>query len=89
MISPVAVWSLYATLDIKLGFIRVGTLNTLSRRPPNVHIFTTTKRLWGILPRGSGAYPEFRSAADGGRIFGPARMARHEALIEEVIREAC
>lgn len=85
----VAVWSHYATLDTKLAFVRVGTLDDPSRAAPDVHIFTSTKQPWVILPAGAEAYPEFYSPADRVRMFGPERMARHEALIEEAKRETC
>lgn len=85
----VALWSHYATLDTKLAFVRVGTLADPSRLPPDVHIFTSTKQPWVVLPAGAEVYPAFYSAADRVRMFGPARMARREALIEEVKREAC
>jgi hypothetical protein len=88
-ICRVALWSHYATLDTKLAFVRAGTLDDPSRLPPDVHIFTSTKQPWVVLPAGAEAYPEFYSAADRLRMFGPERMARREALIEEVKREAC
>lgn len=85
----VAVWSHYATLDTKLAFIRVGTLDDPSHTPPDVHIFTSTKQPWVILPAGAEIYPEFYSATDRERMMGPERFARRAALIEEVKREAC
>lgn len=85
----VAVWSHYATLDTKLAFIRVGTLDDPSRAPPDVHIFTSTKQPWVVIPEGAENFAGFYSAPDRARMFGPERMARREALIEEVKREAC
>ncbi|PCI33855.1 MAG: aldehyde-activating protein [Alphaproteobacteria bacterium] len=48
----VAVWSNYYMGGIKdlIRFIRVGTLDKPDRLPPDVHIFTTTKQPWVILP---------------------------------------
>lgn len=85
----VAVWSHYATLDAKLAFVRVRTLDDPSRCPPDVHIFTSTKQTWVTLPAGAEAYKEFYSAADRARMFGPERMARRQALIDEAKRESC
>ncbi|MFN3959164.1 MAG: GFA family protein [Parvularculaceae bacterium] len=88
-VCRVAVWSHYATLDTKLAFVRVGTLDDPSRIAPDVHIFTSTKLPWVILPAGAEVYSEFYSAADRVRMFGPERMARREALIEEAKRLSC
>jgi len=85
----VAVWSHYATLDTKLAFIRVGTLGEPSRCPPDVHIFTSTKQPWVTVPAGAVVYPEFYSGADRVRLFGPERMARRQALIEEAQGQSC
>ncbi|MDZ7627105.1 MAG: GFA family protein [Parvularculaceae bacterium] len=88
-VCRVAVWSHYATLDTKLAFIRAGTLQDPSRASPDVHIFTSTKQPWVVIPAGAEAYAEFYSAADRARMFGPERMARRAALLEEVTRLAC
>ncbi len=79
----VAVWSHYATLDTKLAFVRAGTLDDPSRAAPDVHIFTSTKQPWVILPAGADAFPEFYEAADRERMMGPERLARLAALILE------
>ncbi len=84
-----AVWSHYATLDTKLAFVRVGTLDNPSRCPPDVHIFTSTKQPWVLIPAGAETYAGFYTAADRLRMFGPERMARREAMIEEAKRESC
>lgn len=85
----VAVWSHYATLVSKLAFIRAGTLDDPSLAPPDVHIFTSTKQPWVILPAGAETFSEYYSAADRERMMGPERLARFMALREEVKREAC
>lgn len=48
----VAVWSNYhmGGLKERIRFIRVGTLDNPDRLPPDVHIFTSTKQPWVILP---------------------------------------
>jgi hypothetical protein len=80
----VAVWSHYATLDTKLAFVRAGTLDNPSLAPPDVHIFTSTKQPWVILPAGAEAYAEFYSAEDRKRMMGPEAFQRRAALLEEV-----
>lgn len=85
----VALWSHYATLGAKLAFVRAGSLDDPSLAPPDVHIFTSTKQPWVVLPAGAEAYLEYYSAADRERMFGPEGLARRAALLEEVKREAC
>jgi len=55
----VAVWSHYAGAGEKFDFIRVGTLDEPDRLPPDVHIFTSTKQPWVVLPDGARAFDEF------------------------------
>ena len=88
-VCRVAVWSHYPTFDTKLAFVRAGTLDDPSRAPPDVHIFTSTKQPWVILPAGAEVYTEFYTAAGRERMMGPERFARRAALLEEVKREAC
>jgi hypothetical protein len=40
-------------------FVRVGTLDEAGRFPPDIHIFTSTKLSWVVLPQGAQAVPEF------------------------------
>ena len=60
----VALWSNYAGAGDKVRFVRVGTLDDPARCPPNIHIFTTTKQPWVVLPPGLPAVPEYFKAAD-------------------------
>lgn len=48
----VAVWSNYNMGGLRkhIRFIRVGTLDNPDLMPPNVHIYTSTKQPWVILP---------------------------------------
>lgn len=36
-----------------IRFIRVGSLDTPDRHPPDVHIFTATKQDWVVFPEGA------------------------------------
>jgi hypothetical protein len=55
----VAVWSNYAGGGDAVRFIRVGTLDEPDRLPPDIHIYTSSKQPWVILPTGTPAVPEF------------------------------
>jgi hypothetical protein len=50
----ITVWSYYLVLSGGIGeavrFIRVGTLDDPSRIPPDVHIYTSSKQPWVVLP---------------------------------------
>lgn len=48
-----AVWSHYATLNKKITFIRVGTLDKPNSMPPDIHIYTSTKQPWVTLQANS------------------------------------
>ena len=75
----VVLWSHYAGAGREMAFIRVGTLDDPAACPPDIHIFTSTKLPWYVLPDGVPAVPEFyrRSA------FWPeASLTRRKALLE-------
>jgi len=55
----VAVWSNYSGSGDAVRFLRVGTLDEPSRVPPDIHIFTSSKQPWVVLPAGAKAVPEF------------------------------
>ena len=55
----VALWSNYAGAGDKVRFMRVGTLDTPAAMPPDIHIFTSTKQPWVVLPEGTPAVPEY------------------------------
>ena len=77
----IAVWSHYASLGIKVAFVRVGTLDAPAMLPPGVHIFTASKQPWVAIPDGAESYGEFYREADRIRMFGPDGMARRKALL--------
>ena len=51
-ICKVAVWSNYhfGGMRERVRFLRVGTLDEPDRMPPDVHIFTSTKLPWYVIP---------------------------------------
>ena len=59
-----AVWSNYAGSGDAVRFIRVGTLDEPDRLPPDIHIYTSTKQPWVVLPSATPAVAEYYKAAD-------------------------
>jgi hypothetical protein len=59
----VAVWSHYPGGGPFLRFVRVGTLDDPDALPPDVHIYTTSKQPWVVLPEGAHVVPEFYDRA--------------------------
>jgi hypothetical protein len=55
----VALWSHYAGAGDALKFVRVGTLDDPDRLPPDIHIFTSSKQPWVVLPPGTPAMPGY------------------------------
>ncbi len=76
----VALWSNYSGAGPKFNFVRAGTLDDPSRVPPDIHIFTSTKQPWVILPDGVPAVPEFYKAAE---VWSADGLARFKAAREE------
>jgi hypothetical protein len=59
----VSVWSNYPQAGAAVRFVRVGTLDEPDRLPPDIHIHTSSKQPWLILPPGAKAVPEFYDLA--------------------------
>lgn len=55
----VALWSNYAGAGDAIRFVRVGTLEEPDRLPPDIHIFTSSKQPWVVLPPGVPAVAEY------------------------------
>lgn len=72
-----AVWSTYGGVE-KLRFVRVGTLDTPSALPPDVHIYTRSKLPWITLPAG---IPAFEAYYDSGRLWPAASLERRRAIL--------
>ena len=58
----VAVWSHYAGAGTSIRFVRVGTLDLPHAIEPDIHIFTSTKRPWVLLPEGTPAAEAYYDA---------------------------
>jgi hypothetical protein len=55
----VALWSNYHQAGAGVRFVRVGTLDDPDRFPPDIHIYTSTKQAWVVLPPDARVVPEF------------------------------
>jgi hypothetical protein len=75
----VTVWSNYPQAGQNIHFIRVGTLDDPSRAPPDIHIYTSTKQPWVVLPDGVPAVAEFYRAADHWPAESTARFKAERA----------
>lgn len=54
-----ALWSHYAGAGALIAFVRVGTLDSPDVLPPDIHIFTSTRQPWVVLPPSTPAVPEY------------------------------
>jgi hypothetical protein len=73
----VAVWSHYSGSGPLTKFIRVGTLDNPDALPPDVHIFTSSKQPWVVLPPGIPAFPQYY---DRKAVWSAESLTRFEAL---------
>ena len=55
----VAIWSNYPQAGPTVRFVRVGTMDSPDRCPPDIHIYTSSKLPWVTLPADAKAVPEF------------------------------
>jgi hypothetical protein len=55
----IALWSNYAGAGDAIRFVRVGTLDNPDLLPPDIHIFTSSKQPWVVLPAGVPAVFEY------------------------------
>ena len=74
----IALWSNYAGAGDKVRFVRVGTLDVPDRAPPDIHIFTSSKQRWVVLPPGVPAVAEYY---DRNELWPAESLARRRALL--------
>ncbi|MHB8447360.1 MAG: GFA family protein [Rudaea sp.] len=74
----IALWSNYAGAGPLFRFVRVGTLDGARSITPDIHIFTSTKQSWVILPPDVPAVPEYY---DRERYWPPASLSRRAAML--------
>ncbi len=58
-VCRIALWSNYAGAGDAIRFVRVGTLDEPDRLPPDIHIFTSSKQPWVVLPTDVPAVAEY------------------------------
>jgi len=73
----IALWSNYAAAGDAVRFVRVGTLDEPDRLPPDIHIFTSSKQPWVVLPTATPAVEEFYDLKD---YWPETSLARRRAL---------
>ena len=74
----IALWSNYGGAGDLVRFVRVGTLDEPGRLPPDIHIFTSTKQPWVVIPPGMPAVAEYYKSAD----YWPAEsIERRKAIL--------
>jgi hypothetical protein len=81
----VALWSHYAGAGSLFKFVRVGTLDEPDRLPPDIHIFTSSKQPWVILPAGTPAVAEYY---DSKRCWPADSLARRDAQRAAAMRRS-
>ena len=74
----IALWSNYGGSGDVVRFVRVGTLDKPDRLPPDIHIFTSSKQPWVVLPRGTPAVKEYY---DREKYWPKASLKRRLALL--------
>jgi hypothetical protein len=77
----IALWSNYAGAGASVRFVRVGTLDEPDHLPPDIHIFTSSKQPWVLLPQGTPAVPKYY---DRKQYWPPESLARWRTLAPEV-----
>jgi len=74
----IALWSNYSGAGDAVRFVRVGTLEDPDRLPPDIHIFTSSKQPWVVIPPGMPAVPEYY---DRKKYWPKESLERREALM--------
>jgi len=78
-VCRVAVWSNYAGAGDAVRFVRVGTLDEPDRLPPDIHIFTSSKQPWVVLPPGMPAVTEYY---ERDKYWPPESLERRRVLLD-------
>jgi hypothetical protein len=73
----IAVWSHYAGSGPITSFVRIGTLDNPDALPPDVHIFTSSKQPWVVLPENMPAFSEYY---DRKAVWSQESLVRFEQL---------
>jgi len=80
----VALWSNYLAMPGGIGeavhFLRVGTLDEPDKVPPDIHIYTTSKQQWLVLPAHANLVDGFY---DIDKVWPEASLKRRASLMAE------
>lgn len=74
----IAVWSNYSGAGNAVHFVRVGTLDDPDQLPPDIHIFTSSKQPWVVIPEGMPAVAEYY---DRNKYWPEESLQRRTALL--------
>jgi len=74
----VAVWSNYAGSGDAIRFVRVGTLDQAWRIKPDIHIYTSTRQPWLLLPAD---VPASEAYYERSKLWPPESLARRAAAV--------
>ena len=73
----IALWSNFAGAGTAVHFVRVGTLDQPDALPPDIHIFTSSRQPWVLLPTSTPAVPEYYRASQ----YWPQESLERRALL--------
>jgi hypothetical protein len=76
-----AIWSNYAGGGPVVRFVRVGTLDAPDRLAPDIHIYTSSKQPWVMLPPDARSVPEFY---DRNAVWSTQSLARRAAYLPQI-----
>jgi hypothetical protein len=77
-VCRIALWSNYAGAGDAVRFVRVGTFDEPDRFPPDIHIFTSTKQPWVVIPT---HMPAVREYYDRAKYWPQDSLERRGALL--------
>src|SRR5437879_4548065 len=80
-VCRIALWSNYAGAGDLVRFVRVGTLDEPDHLPPNIHIFTSTKQPWVVIPPGMPAVSEYY---DREKYWPRESLERRKAFLPQI-----
>lgn len=76
----VALWSHYGVIGNAVCFVRVGTMDNPALCPPDIHIFTSTKQPWVVLPAGVPAMEEYYQRS---KYWPGESVSRYKSIVKK------
>jgi hypothetical protein len=77
----IALWGHYSSNGPLVRFVRVGTLDNPDALPPDIHIYTSSKQPWVVLPPGTPVMAEYY---DRDQQWPAESLARRAALLPRI-----